>query len=259
MVVKWLSRLGCAAKRPLEWPPYRQATAVPQAIEHVRHIVGAFMRVGSYSGPPARTEPVIVCRANVMRMTENCIFIVFAIFSDGSFKGFFLNPIGYLQVTHAGLRQPKPTGVHTMGFSLLLPTRESFAMPLPRSALTPQHAVSRVASFGHALRGVKVLLRQPNARIHAVAAVLVVALGAWWRIAASEWLAVVLAVVLVIGAEALNTALELVVDLVSPEWHALARDAKDTAAAAVLVCSVGAAVVGAVVFGPRLLGLLGWV
>ena len=117
-------------------------------------------------------------------------------------------------------------------------------------------AASRVASFGHALRGLRVLLRQPNARIHAVAAVLVLVLGACLRISASEWLAVVLATVLVMGAEALNTALELVVDLVSPEWHALARDAKDTAAAAVLLCSLGAAVVGVVVFGPKLLGLL---
>lgn len=117
-------------------------------------------------------------------------------------------------------------------------------------------AVSRAASFGHALRGLRVLLRQPNARIHAVAAVLVLVLGASLRISAGEWLAVVLATVLVMGAEALNTALELVVDLVSPEWHALARDAKDTAAAAVLLCSLGAAVVGVVVFGPKLLGLL---
>jgi diacylglycerol kinase (ATP) len=101
-----------------------------------------------------------------------------------------------------------------------------------------------------------VLLRQPNARIHAVAAVAVVALGWRLQISVNEWLAVVLAVVLVVAAEALNTALELVVDLVSPQWHALARDAKDVAAAAVLVCSVGAAVVGVLVFGPKLLGLL---
>lgn len=114
-------------------------------------------------------------------------------------------------------------------------------------------SVSRSASFGHALRGLRVLLRQPNARIHAVAAVLASAAGLALRIDTTQWLAVVLAMVLVIGAEALNTALELVVDLASPEWHALARDAKDVAAAAVLVCSVGAAVVGALVFGPALL------
>jgi diacylglycerol kinase (ATP) len=67
---------------------------------------------------------------------------------------------------------------------------------------------------------------------------------------------VVLAVVLVIAAEALNTAVELMVDLASPDWHALARDAKDTAAAGVLVCSAGAVVVGVLVFGPKVAGLL---
>jgi diacylglycerol kinase len=129
----------------------------------------------------------------------------------------------------------------------------------PTDTPTPQvtgRAVSRAASFGHALRGLRVLLRQPNARIHAVAAVVVVALGWRLQISVNEWLAVVLAVALVVAAEALNTALELVVDLVSPQWHALARDAKDVAAAAVLVCSAGAAVVGVWVFGPKLLGLL---
>jgi len=59
------------------------------------------------------------------------------------------------------------------------------------------------------------------------------------------------------GAEALNTALEFAVDLAQPEWHALARDAKDVAAAGVLICSLAALVVGLVVFGPRL-WVMGW-
>ena len=118
-----------------------------------------------------------------------------------------------------------------------------------------QRAVSRIASFGHALRGLTVLLRQPNARIHALAGCGVVALGLWLKISASEWLAVVLAMGLVMGAEALNTALELAVDLAQPEWHALARDAKDAAAAGVLICSLAALVVGLLVFGPRLWAL----
>lgn len=93
---------------------------------------------------------------------------------------------------------------------------------------------------------------QPNARIHVVAAFIVVVLG--WRLQVSrgEWLALVLAMGLVMAAEALNTALELVVDLASPEWHPLARDAKDVAAAAVLITSASAAVVGLLVFVPHL-------
>ncbi len=114
----------------------------------------------------------------------------------------------------------------------------------------PARAASRLASFGHALRGLRVFVSQPNARIHCAAAAVVVALGAWLGVSAMEWVALVLAIALVMGAEALNTALEYVVDLASPEWHALARDAKDVAAAAVLICSLGAAVVGLLVFAP---------
>ncbi len=122
-------------------------------------------------------------------------------------------------------------------------------VPLPDR---PARAASRLASFGHALRGLRVLVSQPNARIHCVVAVAVMTLGGWLGVSAMEWVALVLAMALVMGAEALNTALEYVVDLASPEWHTLARDAKDVAAAAVLVCSIGAAVVGVVVLGPYL-------
>ena len=120
-----------------------------------------------------------------------------------------------------------------------------------------QRSVSRLASMAHALRGVTVLLRQPNARIHAAVTVCVVVLGLGLDLSVSEWLAVVLAIGGVIGAEALNTALELAVDLAEPEWHALARDAKDVAAAGVLVFSVAAAIVGLLVFGPRLWAVWG--
>lgn len=92
---------------------------------------------------------------------------------------------------------------------------------------------------------------QVNARLHLLAATLVVALGWGLQVSASEWLALVLAMSAVFTSEALNTALELVVDLVSPEWHALARDAKDVAAGAVLLASMGAVVVGGLVFLPK--------
>lgn len=117
-------------------------------------------------------------------------------------------------------------------------------------------SVSRRASFGHALRGLGVLLRQPNAQLHVATALGVTALGLALRVSALEWCALALAMALVLGAEALNTAIELVVDMVQPEWHALARDAKDVAAAGVLLCSVGAAVVGLWVLGPKLWALL---
>lgn len=117
-------------------------------------------------------------------------------------------------------------------------------------------SVSRWASFGHAFRGVRVLLSQPNARIHAAIAALVLWLGMWLGISATEWCLVSLAVALVLGAEALNTGIELAVDLAQPEWHATARDAKDVAAAGVLICTLGAVSVGAWVFGPKLWALI---
>ena len=120
----------------------------------------------------------------------------------------------------------------------------------------PNRASSRLHSVGHALRGIGVLLAtQPNARLHAAATVVVVALGAWLRIGPLEWALLAAVIGLVFCAEALNTAIETLTDLVSPKWHALARDAKDVAAAAVLLASLAALAVGGWIFLPRLLAL----
>jgi diacylglycerol kinase (ATP) len=115
----------------------------------------------------------------------------------------------------------------------------------------------RVRSIGHAARGIASLLRdEPNARIHALAAVLVVLAGIWLHVAAVEWGLLALAVTVVWAAEAMNTAVEALVDLVSPERHALAGKAKDVAAGAVLLAAFGAVVIGVLVFVPRLFDLL---
>ena len=115
----------------------------------------------------------------------------------------------------------------------------------------------RLRSFGHAFRGLKVLLQtQHNARIHAVATFMVVAAGALFGISPVEWALVALAVAGVWAAEALNTAIEFLVDLASPELHPLAAKAKDVAAGAVLVAAIGSLVVAVVVFGPHVLKLL---
>lgn len=100
------------------------------------------------------------------------------------------------------------------------------------------------------------MFTQPNARIHAVAAACALSLGAGFDITKGEWLALVLAITLVVGAEALNTAVELTIDIASPEVRPLARDAKDVAAAAVLLCSIASAIVGAMIFAPRLWQIL---
>jgi diacylglycerol kinase (ATP) len=115
----------------------------------------------------------------------------------------------------------------------------------------------RLRSFGHAFRGLKVLLQtQQNARIHAAATVLVFAAGALLRISPAEWALIALAVVGVWATEALNTSIEFLVDLTSPDLHPLAAKAKDVAAGAVLVAAIGSLVVGVLVFGPHVLKLL---
>lgn len=116
---------------------------------------------------------------------------------------------------------------------------------------------SRARSFGHACRGLKVLLQtQPNARIHAAATILVVAAGAAAGLTAAEWALTVVAIAGVWVTEALNTAIEFLVDLASPEIHPLAAKAKDVAASAVLLAAIGSAIIGGFVFGPHLLRLL---
>lgn len=115
---------------------------------------------------------------------------------------------------------------------------------------------ARIKSIGFALAGVATMLRtQHNAWIHLAATVAVVLLAFWFAITTVEWLALILAIVAVWSAEALNTALELLCDVASPEFHPLVKQAKDVAAAAVLIAVAGALAVGLLIFGPRLLAL----
>lgn len=114
-----------------------------------------------------------------------------------------------------------------------------------------------LTSIGHGLRGIGYTLRtQPNMRLHLLAAIAVAVAGAWLKISPSEWLAVVIACALVVGAELFNTAIEALSDAVHPEQHPLIGHAKDTSAGAVLVASIAAVVIGLVVFGPKLWELI---
>ena len=111
----------------------------------------------------------------------------------------------------------------------------------------------RVASFGHAGRGVWSALRsEVHLRFHAVATVVVLGLGFYYCLGRLEWALITLAVAGVWTAELLNTAIEALTDLASPDFHPLAGKAKDVAAGAVLLAAAGAAAVGALGFGPHL-------
>jgi diacylglycerol kinase (ATP) len=108
-------------------------------------------------------------------------------------------------------------------------------------------------SLRFALNGIQELFKtQPNAQFHFFAGVVVIAAGFYFQLSTMEWVAVVLCIAFVISMEAINTAVEYLTDLVSPEYHPLAGKVKDVAAAAVLIAAVGAAIVGLLIFVPKL-------
>lgn len=124
--------------------------------------------------------------------------------------------------------------------------------PLARSPL-----VRILRSFGFAARGIAhVFLTQPNFWVHTLAAVLVVVFAVWLGTPPAETGVLLLAIAIVLAAEMFNSACEAIVDLTSPEYHELARVAKDASAGAVLICACAAALVGLLVLGPRLLARL---
>ena len=113
--------------------------------------------------------------------------------------------------------------------------------------------VKRATSFAHAGRGVWVFLKStPNAWIHLAALAAVIAAGAVLGISRLEWVAVAVAAGLVLTAEAINTAIEIDIDLTSPAYHPYARDTKDVAAGAVLIAAIVAVAIGLLVFLPHL-------
>jgi diacylglycerol kinase (ATP) len=112
----------------------------------------------------------------------------------------------------------------------------------------------RARSFGHALRGLEVLVRsQQNAWIHAGASAAVVGLALVLGVSRADWLWLVAAIAAVWAAEALNTAVESLADAAHPAPHPMVARAKDLGAAAVLIAAVGAAAIGLLVLGPPLL------
>ncbi len=109
-------------------------------------------------------------------------------------------------------------------------------------------------SFTYAGVGIFNLFRfENNARIHLIACILVVIAGVFFKISATEWALVVMQVALVWAAEAFNTSIEKLADLVSPDYHPVIKIVKDTAAAGVLILAISAVIVGAIVFIPKVL------
>ena len=108
-------------------------------------------------------------------------------------------------------------------------------------------------SLSHAWNGlVQLFVTQRNAKIHLVVGIIIVGLSIWLKVDRIQLSILMLTIGLVIACETVNTTVEAIVDLLSPEWHASAKSAKDLAAAAVLIVSLTAVVVGLLILGPPL-------
>ena len=113
----------------------------------------------------------------------------------------------------------------------------------------------RIKSFGYAFQGIASLLKKEhNAWIHCLAIVVVTLAGIHFDITRTEWCIVCLCFGMVLAAEGFNTAIERLVDLVSPDFHPIAGDVKDVAAGAVLICAIAAAIIGLIIFIPYFFG-----
>lgn len=111
---------------------------------------------------------------------------------------------------------------------------------------------NRIRSFGFAGKGIReAIISEANMKIHIIMAVIVIVCGFVFSISTIEWLLCLICFGMVISAEMVNTAIEDIVDLVSPQQHPLAGRAKDVAAGAVLVCALISAVVGLLIFVPK--------
>lgn len=114
----------------------------------------------------------------------------------------------------------------------------------------------RIKSFKYAINGLNLLFKEEhNARVHAFVALIVITVGFYFEISALEWIAVLFAIGFVITTEILNTCIENLADFISPERNEKIKVIKDIAAAAVLLSTITAIVIGLIIFLPKCLTL----
>jgi len=117
-----------------------------------------------------------------------------------------------------------------------------------------QECKKLINSFKYAIEGfISSFKTERNMKIHILAMVLVVLLGIYLKLGIIEWCFITFAIALVIGAELFNTAIETIVDMVSPEKNPKAKLAKDISAAAVLAFAIGATIIGMIIFVPKII------
>lgn len=112
----------------------------------------------------------------------------------------------------------------------------------------------RMQSFRYAFHGIKLLvLHEHNAWIHCFAAICVIIAGLLFGLSRLEWIAIAIVIGMVIAAEAVNSSIEALADLVSPEYNEAIKRTKDLAAGAVLILAITAAVIGLLIFLPKII------
>lgn len=115
----------------------------------------------------------------------------------------------------------------------------------------------RIASFGYAFKGVYILFKtQIHAQFHLLSTIIVIFTGLYFNINIQEWCFISIAITMVIAAEGFNTAIEFLTDLTSPDYHPLAGKSKDVAAGAVLITAIGAAIIGGLIFLPKIIEMV---
>ncbi|KQR71241.1 diacylglycerol kinase family protein [Pedobacter sp. Leaf176] len=111
----------------------------------------------------------------------------------------------------------------------------------------------RMNSFKYAFSGLRLFfITEHNARIHILAAVLAIGLSFYLHLSSTEWIAILTVIAAVFVAEIINSSIEKLADVVSPQTHPQIKVVKDMAAAAVLITAFLALAVGGIVFLPKL-------
>lgn len=117
--------------------------------------------------------------------------------------------------------------------------------------------IAQIKSLTHASRGLRIFFKTThNAWVQIFFGLLAICLSITLRISSMEWIAIIFCIGLVLIAEAFNTAIEIDIDLTSPDFHPYARDTKDVAAAAVLLSVITAIAIGLIIFLPKIFNLL---
>ena len=110
----------------------------------------------------------------------------------------------------------------------------------------------RIKSFGYAGKGISSVIKsEPNMKIHLFIGLLVLICGFIFHISLTEWMLCLLCFGLILGMEMMNTAIENLVDLISPDQHPLAGKVKDIAAGGVLICAILSVIIGLLIFVPK--------